>query len=80
MPLLFIRWRIWPWNWNILPWNRDEPIHEDIQAIMEVFNAVYDLFNISFTIGGFEITFWQILIFSIVSSLIMWAIGRIFDV
>jgi hypothetical protein len=51
----------------------------DITDFARVIEATYRIFNIRFTLYGFEMSYWQVFIFTIVASLLVWAIGRLFE-
>lgn len=42
-------------------------------------HAVISLFKVEFTIYGFTLSWWQVFLWSIVASLLIWFIGRIFS-
>jgi hypothetical protein len=49
---------------------------EDFGAVIQ---AVYEVLNIRFELFGFELSFWMIFVWSIVASLLIWFIGRLFE-
>ena len=44
-----------------------------------VFQVVYGLFNYEFNLMGFNISFWQITIWAISATLVIWFIKRVFE-
>ena len=49
---------------------------EDLARLVEI---VYYFFNRKFVIYGFELSFWGILFFVVLGSMIIWAIKEIFE-
>lgn len=49
---------------------------EDFAAMIQ---AVVDLMRFEFTIWGFTLTFWGILLWSMIAGLIVWAVMRFFE-
>lgn len=49
---------------------------EDLAALIQ---TVVDLMRFEFTIWGFTLSFWGILIWSLIAGLIVWAVMRFFE-
>lgn len=51
---------------------------------MELLNALFlwclGILNIPFTIGQFTFTLWDVFVFTIISSIIGWVLGRLVNV
>ena len=50
---------------------------------MEVFAAVLktvlDIFKLDFTLYGFTFSLWQVFIFTMAASILLWMLGRFFN-
>ena len=47
-----------------------------IETFQAIFSACFDLLNTEITIAGFTFSWWSILVFGIIASVIAWFIGK----
>lgn len=43
-----------------------------------IFEMVLEVFSIEFTIFGFTFSFWQVFLFDIAASIVIWALSEVF--
>lgn len=48
-----------------------------IDVIRLVVQAVFDLFCIEFNLLGFTLSFWQVFVFTVIASLVLWIIREV---
>lgn len=49
-------------------------------VLQAMFTWIYSVMNIPFTIGSFTFTLWNVFVFTIISSIIGWALGRLINI
>lgn len=47
-----------------------------VETFQAIFSACFDLLNTEITIAGFSFSWWSILVFGIIASIIAWFIGK----
>lgn len=50
-----------------------------MSAFGDIINGAFDILNLSIPLFGYSFTYWQVLLFSFVAGLILYAIFRFFD-
>lgn len=49
-----------------------------MQSFIDLMNLIYDFLKTPFVIWGYEMSFWGVLILTVLASIVFWFVGELF--